>query len=361
MLQQRPSNTAKLWKISLVLPLLFAFVLFFNVKTVAQYQLAAHDGAERNFSPYNTADIQEHMDFMIHKEMDDDQLKQLKAEVEKQGGKLKWKKVKRNSEGMITSISIEFAHGDSTASANYSNEEGIANINFGIRDDKGVYIEAGGSLHSDHEMIWIGNDKEKHVNKEVIMISGDSVSMNDLVKKEMKVIIKGDDDGEAVWISKDGENVKVNGEKEMKFIIKSGEDKNIWISNEEVDTEKEMIFIKKLDQDSTGADGKKVKKIVVELSDADGEVIHLKGDSTHHKKIMVRKIGATKGDGNIHVISTGGEKPLMIVDGKEMKGDVLKDMDPDRIDKIEVLKGDQAIAEYGEKGKNGVVIITTKK
>ncbi|THD66538.1 M56 family peptidase [Robertkochia marina] len=360
MLQQRPSNQFKLWKLSLVIPALIAFVLLFNVKTVAQYQFMAVDEGAGSLRLHNS-NAQEHLDFMIHKEMDDEQLKALKQEVEQQGGKLKWKKLKRNMAGLITNIEIEFSHESSTASANYSNSDGIETISFGTRSDKGVYIQAGNDVHSDHEMIWIEKDKEKHVNKEVIVISGDSVSMNELGKKEMKVIIKGDNDGEAVWISKDGENVQVNGEKEMKFIIKSGDDKNIWISDEDVDTEKEMIFIKKLHQDSTGADGKKVKKIVVELSEADGEVIHLKGDSTHHKKIVVRELGAVKGDKNIHVISTDGEKPLMIVDGKETEKDVLKDMDPDQIDKIEVLKGEKAIEKYGEKGKNGAMLITTKK
>ena len=34
---------------------------------------------------------------------------------------------------------------------------------------------------------------------------------------------------------------------------------------------------------------------------------------------------------------------------------------PDSIEKVEVLKGDKATKEYGDKGKDGVIIITTKK
>jgi len=51
-------------------------------------------------------------------------------------------------------------------------------------------------------------------------------------------------------------------------------------------------------------------------------------------------------------------KALVIVDGKEV--DDISSINPDSIESMSVLKGDSAIAIYGEKGKNGVVIITTR-
>lgn len=54
-------------------------------------------------------------------------------------------------------------------------------------------------------------------------------------------------------------------------------------------------------------------------------------------------------------------RPLSIVDGKEQPSEVLQDISPDKIEKIEVLKGKAATDKYGEKGKNGVVIVTLKK
>ena len=36
-------------------------------------------------------------------------------------------------------------------------------------------------------------------------------------------------------------------------------------------------------------------------------------------------------------------------------------IDPDEIEKIDVLKDQSAIAKYGEKAKDGVIIITKKK
>jgi hypothetical protein len=52
---------------------------------------------------------------------------------------------------------------------------------------------------------------------------------------------------------------------------------------------------------------------------------------------------------------------LYIIDGKEMQSGSMKDIDPTTIKAIHVLKGDAAVKKYGEKAKNGVVEITTKK
>jgi TonB family protein len=54
--------------------------------------------------------------------------------------------------------------------------------------------------------------------------------------------------------------------------------------------------------------------------------------------------------------------PLYILDGKEITKEQLeKAITPEEIDNISVLKNESATAVYGEKGKNGVVIITRKK
>lgn len=51
-------------------------------------------------------------------------------------------------------------------------------------------------------------------------------------------------------------------------------------------------------------------------------------------------------------------KALIIVDGKEAPKDVFQKLDVERIKSVKALK-DEDLASYGEKGKNGVVIITT--
>ncbi|MBT2559725.1 TonB-dependent receptor plug domain-containing protein [Pedobacter sp. ISL-68] len=52
-------------------------------------------------------------------------------------------------------------------------------------------------------------------------------------------------------------------------------------------------------------------------------------------------------------------EPLYIIDGKEVSE--IKSLDKESIESIEVLKDSSAGTLHGDKGKNGVVIITTKK
>ena len=44
-----------------------------------------------------------------------------------------------------------------------------------------------------------------------------------------------------------------------------------------------------------------------------------------------------------------------------MESGSMKDVDPNTIKSINVLKGENAVKKYGDKGKNGVVEITSKK
>jgi beta-lactamase regulating signal transducer with metallopeptidase domain len=52
---------------------------------------------------------------------------------------------------------------------------------------------------------------------------------------------------------------------------------------------------------------------------------------------------------------------LFMLDGKEITKKEMEKIDPNSISTVSVLKGESATKVFGEKGKNGVVIITTKK
>lgn len=60
------------------------------------------------------------------------------------------------------------------------------------------------------------------------------------------------------------------------------------------------------------------------------------------------------------IIGTGSEA-LIIIDGKEKTYEDMKQMDVNTIKSISVLKAENATKLYGDKGKNGVIIISTKK
>jgi Zn-dependent protease with chaperone function len=65
---------------------------------------------------------------------------------------------------------------------------------------------------------------------------------------------------------------------------------------------------------------------------------------------------------NVVAVTTADKNPpLYIVDGKIVSKEEADKIDPGKIESINVLKGEKAIDEYGEKGKNGVIKINLKK
>jgi len=76
----------------------------------------------------------------------------------------------------------------------------------------------------------------------------------------------------------------------------------------------------------------------------------------------IKKVGSNfAGDSvKVRMIDSGnGVQPLYILDGKEVSS--LDGISPESLESISVLKNESAVAVYGEKGKNGVIIITSKK
>lgn len=84
------------------------------------------------------------------------------------------------------------------------------------------------------------------------------------------------------------------------------------------------------------------------------ENLELKQDSTVHfqgKGLIIR--GMKK---------SSGEFPLIVFDSKEMPSDYrMEKLNPDEIESLTVFKDSVAIARYGNKGKNGVIEVVTKK
>ena len=55
------------------------------------------------------------------------------------------------------------------------------------------------------------------------------------------------------------------------------------------------------------------------------------------------------------------DRPLVYLDGKEIDVSEMEKIDPNTIERINVLKEKSAIAKYGKKGENGVILIYLKK
>ncbi|SHM10427.1 TonB-dependent Receptor Plug Domain [Chitinophaga jiangningensis] len=102
----------------------------------------------------------------------------------------------------------------------------------------------------------------------------------------------------------------------------------------------------------TGYGGKTVEKSkqtsgVVEAVTIQGRAM---GVSTDTSKKVIRIVG-----------TKAGHNPLYLVDGKEITEGEMKNIEPDMIQSINVLKGESAKKLYGEKGADGVILINLKK
>lgn len=75
--------------------------------------------------------------------------------------------------------------------------------------------------------------------------------------------------------------------------------------------------------------------------------------SKENSKTVVIKMDGAGGANN-------GQKPLYVLDGEIISESIMKVIDPNKIEAINVLKGPSATSLYGDKGKDGVIMITTK-
>jgi N-acetylmuramoyl-L-alanine amidase len=63
---------------------------------------------------------------------------------------------------------------------------------------------------------------------------------------------------------------------------------------------------------------------------------------------------------NASITDTTKNQPLYILNGKTITAEQAKAIDANTIESVNVLKGEDAVKQYGDKGKNGVVVITLK-
>ena len=103
----------------------------------------------------------------------------------------------------------------------------------------------------------------------------------------------------------------------------------------------------------------------VSIKDTTKKVIIVQGYKISPEDTLIASKGNNKSSVIIKMDAAGGagnaQKPLFILDGEVISESVMKVIDPSKIESINILKDQAAVAVFGEKGKAGVVQITTKK
>lgn len=90
-----------------------------------------------------------------------------------------------------------------------------------------------------------------------------------------------------------------------------------------------------------------------------GRVVNIRQNDSPAEMPTIRVHESDKGDYNVQEKTE--HSPLVILDDTEVSNETMKKLDPENIESITVLKDVSATAKYGQKGKYGVILITTRK
>lgn len=306
---------------------------------------------------------------IIDKNTSDSELDKIKDNLKKEGLTFKFKGVKRNSKGEITAIKIEAKSENSSTSYRVdSDDEGIEPIKIVFdEEESSISIGNGHAKHGNNTFIYqtqdggnhkihttksgsnvyvISNDEHDHEEHEndqeheheakVIVTSKGKKGKVKRIKKTKNVQVVSGDDNEVIEIIVDEDG---NSAKETIVVTGKGKSKNVWLSK---DGDEEEVIV----------NGQKVN-----ITNGKGKNIWITKDNDNDDIIAIQN----DDDKNNIFISNTGKDPLFIIDGKEVSKDKIQDINPNNIESVTVLKDKNAKEKYGEKGKNGVIIIKTKR
>ncbi|MEZ4856349.1 MAG: M56 family metallopeptidase [Gelidibacter sp.] len=331
MLHKSKSNKLNVWKYTLVLPALGLFIMSFNTKKI-YLEKASNTVATPKFETLSNASKVK-KEFIITKDFTNAAFDKLANELKEDGFDAKFKGIKRNNKGEITSIKIDLKSTTSNANYHIDADEPIKPIQISLDNKTNSITIGNGTSDSEHGFIFASDNSDE---------DEDSAENTFIIKKK----ISEDNDGKS-------KKVKV-------WKLKNNDD-----SSGKLHKNEDIIFIEKSKDGKLSTDTVYVKKDVHKLiwTDDDGKDIDIyaiqKGDK--NVRILNSDDVSVISSSNVKVITTGNENPLFFVDGKEVSKKEMEAIDPDTIESVNVLKGDKAIEKHGKKAKDGVVEITLKK
>ncbi|WP_104736186.1 M56 family metallopeptidase [Hanstruepera ponticola] len=290
-------------------------------------------------------------DILITKDFSEADLNLAKAQLEKEGLKTKIRGVKRNSNGEIIAIKIEVSSEHSKANFNLNDDGPINPIQISFdKDGKNISIGSG-NMHKSH--VYAYNIKDK----------GDK-----------RARFRSRNNAYVISTENHDHDCKNDCDHEVEYEFHNGDHKNH--ENEEVIVRGTNSYVIK---NSNTNNGKRVVTITNE--DGEDEIIELKSDKNVY--VLKSKDGVissnhltwvnddnakakyefkSKKKGNSFFISTDEEeKPYILLNGKEITQKEMEALDSETIKSVNVLKGESATKKYGNKAKDGAIIISTKE
>ncbi len=330
MLQKTQSTQINRWKQAFIIPMLIAFVFMFNTEVIAKEVSASKaTNTENTFIENTYGDVL----VTIDKNTTVKEIKAIQKMLKSYDITMRYDIKKFNSKNEIVAIKIDLkdkAGAEASATFETSEEKPIPTIKVGKKDGTLIISSDKHIGHSNAFTYEIHKDHDEdhdHDGKKVIVRSKFTNSKDGTTK---------------TWIQKDDvKTINIRKKDGKDIIIINGKE----VSPDEIIEEE--VEIKK-------GDGNGGTYIYAYSSDDDD-------DNDDDEEEVEVKIVKNQGSKIVFNNSNSKEKPLIIVDGKEMSYKKFTKLDADNIATMSVLKGKSAKEKYGKKGKNGVIIIETKK
>jgi bla regulator protein BlaR1 len=408
MLNKKTSNHSNIHKMSLIVPLLLAFMLSFNVKTEAQVKQKTKVVLNNvQFYPDELASA------IITKNSTKEQLEDFSRKFKDEGIELQFKSLKYSKEGLLTGIKVKFKNKKTGDSGNYnkSGDTPIEPFEITLSEDLKIEFKAPKMNSEKHESVFISDSNitkmdidsirsqqgttwtTNNNSSENILFSEENASAS-THKKVIKHTIKSSDSGnqDVIFINKNGKSTNVFKTDSLKWKNKAGfkiEDtlhvykiENAKNSSINVISDKKSNYVivldgkvmpKDFDADKVPMEtikyvnvlkgdpavakyGKRAKEGAVEMSTKENSEYNV-------KKVSVVRMEESNGADKIKfILENENEPPIIYIDDEIQEEDFdLDSIDPETIKSMMILKSDSAIKKYGEKAKNGVIKITLKK
>lgn len=282
MLNKNQSNKRNSWKYALIIPALLGFVLLFQIKTVAQ---------ERALQ--ETKSKQGEISLVIDKNSSEDELKkEAKRLKDEHGVTLKCSKIKRNANGEITGIKVEYKDKNGNKGVSQVNgKEPISPIHFfkngdviGFGKTKSVRIIANGTDMN------IGEDFALNILDSIPEIKNFDFNF-DFEAPEAPESIEAPEAAEAPEIAEvtDVSEIDEMNDKISKIIVRKNGDKPLVIVNGKIITDDKTIqeTMKNLyiDDNTSSSDGGK-KQVYINWNDA----MKIKSDAMAKARIQIKQM-----------------------------------------------------------------------
>ncbi len=331
MLNKKSSQSASLWKISLVLPLVLAFMLSFNVKTEAQTK---SDYVVSNVEFYNDT---EEIAATLTKFSQQESFKRLTKIFKKYNVELEFSEIEYSNE-LLTNIKVSFLNKETNETGVFSasNSEGIETFEIFTNKKKTGFRKANalmgkGAISSNGSLL---NELGKNP---LYIIDGKKYASKEL-------------NGRYLDITKNGISISLPEEALERFGNEAQDGAIIANNARIIDGFKEEL--ERIDEENI-----EIKREFLQIEQ--GKTPTLISLKTNVEKTTQKRKNAKAKSASQDTKEIPGD-PIYILNGEKSKKEIIELIDNKLIESVTVLKGESAVSLYGEEAKDGAVIITTK-